>query len=355
MTNGVFQVNTSDPQYLILHEEGHMKPSDYRLVMERWIARLTQYEDGEQPVRFGVMIVHGHHQHDNHDEAHERDGDEEADFSKLLNAFRRDYRQRIRAVCTGYANVYTTEDIEAWYGQRETGLAKLHERMARFSQYNFGIPAGVFTDVASAKAWLAKEAQQPQPPAVSQPPQAAAPNKGVGLFYGSTTGTTEYVAEQLAQAWQAVGQPPLTCVNICEMETADELLAYERLILGIPTWNVGQLQDDWDDLMPSLQAVDFSHKQVALFGVGDAFGYPDNFLDAVGMLGQTLRQRGATLVGYWPTEGYDFGASKALENGQFMGLAIDEANEAGQTEARINRWVRQLVQEFALEPTTVEV
>lgn len=77
-------------------------------------------------------------------------------------------------------------------------------------------------------------------------------------------------------------------------------------------------------------------------GVGDAHGYPDNFLDAVGMLGATLRAQGAQLVGEWPTAGYDFTASKAVENGKFMGLAIDEVNQPEQTAARIAQWVAQI-------------
>jgi len=94
------------------------------------------------------------------------------------------------------------------------------------------------------------------------------------------------------------------------------------------TWNVGELQDDWEIVLPAMETLNFSGKQIAIFGVGDAEDYPDNFLDAVGMLGEALRSGGAALVGFWPTDGYDFEESKALEDGHFMGLGIDEINQA---------------------------
>ncbi len=47
-------------------------------------------------------------------------------------------------------------------------------------------------------------------------------------------------------------------------------------------------------------------------------------------------------MGQWPTEGYDFDASKAVKNGQFVGLALDEDNQSELTESRITTWVAQL-------------
>jgi flavodoxin I len=129
-------------------------------------------------------------------------------------------------------------------------------------------------------------------------------------------------------------------------------VAFDHLILGIPTWNIGQLQDDWDILFPQLDALDFSGKKVALFGVGDQYGYPDNFLDAVGILGNKLIERGAELCGRWYDSNYEFAESIAFVDGKFMGLGIDEDHQANLTDGRISQWVRQLVEEFALQPKT---
>lgn len=88
---------------------------------------------------------------------------------------------------------------------------------------------------------------------------------------------------------------------------------------------------------------------MAIFGVGDQYGYPDNFLDAVGILGDKLIERGAELVGAWDTDGYEFSESLALRDGRFMGLGIDETNQSRMTTERVNHWLAQIAEEFALE------
>jgi len=52
-------------------------------------------------------------------------------------------------------------------------------------------------------------------------------------------------------------------------------------------------------------------------------------------------------VGAWPTEGYDFSVSKAVVDGKFLGLAIDEDNQKNLTQGRIEKWVQQIKSEFA--------
>nr|MCU0466683.1 flavodoxin [Anaerolineae bacterium] len=138
--------------------------------------------------------------------------------------------------------------------------------------------------------------------------------------------------------------------NIGDVPDLSALLDYDHLILGCPTWNIGQLQDDWDIAFPQFDKLDFSGKQVALFGVGDQYGYPDNFIDAVGTLGNKLEERGASLVGFWPCDGYEFSASKAVRNKVFIGLAIDEEHQSKQTPARISQWLEQVIAEFVLRP-----
>lgn len=341
--SSAFQIDEQDPRFIILYEgEQHPEPADYRFALQRWVTRLEECERTTDPVPFGVIIVHGQHDHDHEDgEEHARDGDKEAEFTKLINDFRRDYRDRIAACCSGYANVYAAEDIARWYGDGEAGLVQLRANLDRFAQYTFGIPGNGFPTLAAAQAWLTDQAALVVQSPISQSPNLPISNS-VGIFYGSTTGVTEYVAEQIAAVWQTAHGETLLPINITDLEDAELLTAYDLLILGIPTWNIGQLQDDWELLLPELADLNFQGKQVALFGVGDAHGYPDNFLDAVGMLGEVLRGQGAHLIGAWPTAGYDFTASKAVQDERFMGLAIDEVNQAEQTLARIAQWVAQI-------------
>jgi flavodoxin I len=68
------------------------------------------------------------------------------------------------------------------------------------------------------------------------------------------------------------------------------------------------------------------------------------------MLGAKLTERGAVLVGRWNDGKYEFAESKAFIDGKFMGLALDEVQQAEHTDRRINQWVAQIIAEFALQP-----
>jgi flavodoxin I len=123
---------------------------------------------------------------------------------------------------------------------------------------------------------------------------------------------------------------------------------FENVIIGCPTWNVGELQSDWETFYDELENIDFSGKKVAYFGPGDQVGYPDTFEDAMGMLEEKITEQGGTTVGYWPREGYEFSESQALRGDQFVGLVLDENNQSELTEECIQDWVAQLKQEFGL-------
>ncbi len=167
----------------------------------------------------------------------------------------------------------------------------------------------------------------------------------VGLFYGTQTGNTERVAK-LIQA-QMGGDTVVVLHDVADVSLAD-FAAYDRLIIGCPTWNIGELQSDWEGLYDDLDDVDFSGKRVAYFGCGDQVGYADNFQDAMGILEEKIAGLGGKTVGYWPIEGYDFNESKAVRDDKFVGLALDEDHQSDLTEDRIGRWVAQLKSEFGL-------
>jgi flavodoxin I len=167
----------------------------------------------------------------------------------------------------------------------------------------------------------------------------------IGLFLGSTTGKTEYIAEMIQKEFG--GEDIVTLHNIAEVEDS-EFEEYQYLLIACPTWNIGELQSDWDGFFPELDNIDFSGKKVAYFGTGDQVGYADNFVDALGILEEKISEQGGTTVGYWPKDGYGFNESKALRDGKFVGLALDEDNQSDLTEERIKAWVTQLKKEFSL-------
>ncbi|WP_285764116.1 flavodoxin FldB [Biformimicrobium ophioploci] len=177
--------------------------------------------------------------------------------------------------------------------------------------------------------------------------------KKIGLFYGSDEGNTEAVAFRIQSR---LGEDLVEVRDIADLTQVD-FEDYDQLILGIPTWDFGQIQSDWEDFWEDLREVDFTGKTVALFGLGDQFGYGDYFLDAMGMMHEVLVANGAQMVGYWPTEGYEYEASKAQLADQplFVGLGIDEDQQEELTAGRLNQWCQQLVAEFNLPTVALEL
>ncbi|NJR48452.1 MAG: flavodoxin FldA [Leptolyngbyaceae cyanobacterium CSU_1_3] len=167
----------------------------------------------------------------------------------------------------------------------------------------------------------------------------------IGLFWGTQTGNTQTIAEKIQE--ELGGESVVTLYDISGADTSD-FEEYEIIIVGCPTWNIGELQADWDGFFDELDNIDFNGKKVAYFGAGDQIGYADNFQDAMGILEEKISSLGGETIGYWPTEGYEHQESKAVRNGKFVGLAIDEDNQSDLTDDRIKTWTAQLKQAFGL-------
>ena len=159
--------------------------------------------------------------------------------------------------------------------------------------------------------------------------------KSIGIFYGSSTGTTSDLAQKIASA---LG---VDSANVMDVANADAAAAakYDVLLLGSSTWGLGDLQDDWESYLPKLKGENLSGKKVGLFGCGDASSYSDTFCAALGTIKAELANTGCTFIGAYPAEGYNYDETTAEENGQLIGLCVDDANESDQTEARMERWI----------------
>ena len=66
----------------------------------------------------------------------------------------------------------------------------------------------------------------------------------IGLFYGSSTCYTEMAAEKIQRQFAT---DSMDVINIADTPIS-EMRHYQQLILGIPTWDLGELQEDWEDL-----------------------------------------------------------------------------------------------------------
>ncbi len=175
----------------------------------------------------------------------------------------------------------------------------------------------------------------------------------IGLFFGSNTGKTRKVAKMIKKKFDDELMASALNVN---RTTAEDFAAYEFLIIGTPTLGDGELpglssdcdSESWEEFLPSLEDTDFTGKTIALYGLGDQVGYPDEFLDAMGELYEFFTERGATIVGSWPTDGYEFDSSEAVVDDKFVGLALDLDNQTGLTDERLNTWLAQIAPTFGL-------
>jgi len=165
----------------------------------------------------------------------------------------------------------------------------------------------------------------------------------IGIFYAFNTVKTARCAKKILK--QVRGNESAELVDVLTLDEAT-FLSYNNLILGVPTWFDGELPTYWDEFVPSIEETKLEGKRIAIFGLGDQKGYPENFVDGIGLIAVALEERGAEIVGLTSIEGYKFEKSLALRNNKFLGLAIDIENQAGLTDERIINWVKQLQEEF---------
>lgn len=176
----------------------------------------------------------------------------------------------------------------------------------------------------------------------------------IGLFFGTDTGKTRKVAKMIKKLFddETMDKP----VNV-NRATAEEFLAYDFLIIGTPTLGEGLLpglsaeceNESWEEFLPQLEEADFTGKTIAMYGLGDQVGYADEFVDALGELYDFFAERGATIVGEWPNEGYEFEHSEGLnEDGKFYGLALDMDNQSNLTDERLKVWLGMIAGPFDL-------
>jgi flavodoxin II len=170
----------------------------------------------------------------------------------------------------------------------------------------------------------------------------------IGIFYGSTTCYTEMAAEKIQVKFHdLVGTDCVELFNIKD-NALSKTEEFDILIFGISTWDFGELQEDWESTWQDIAGLNLVHKTVAIFGLGDQLGYAEWFQDALGMLHDELLLLSCDFIGYWPNEGYDFIASKALteDNSFFVGLSLDDENQYELTDVRIDNWCNQLIDEI---------
>lgn len=169
----------------------------------------------------------------------------------------------------------------------------------------------------------------------------------IGIFFGTDTGTTRKIAKLLyKELGEELADKPLNINRV----SADDLTGYDTLILGTPTYGSGELpglsaeceNESWEEFMPNFDDMDLSGKTVALYGLGDQVNYPDEFVDAMGEIYDAVVEAGAETVGRWSTDGYEYNSSAAEDDGEFVGLVLDNDNQSNMHAERISKWVADI-------------
>ena len=171
--------------------------------------------------------------------------------------------------------------------------------------------------------------------------------KKIGIFWGSSTDNTT-TATEFMKDYLEMNDHQVEILNIAD-EDVDKILEFDNIIIGCPTWHIGELQEDWDSVFLDYEKLDFSGKTAAFFGCGDQVGYPGNFLDAIGMLAKPFIQNGGKLVGKCSRENYEFLGSKALDtDDKLLGLGLDYDNDDEETcEDFMIMWLEDIIEDFS--------
>ncbi|PID27832.1 MAG: flavodoxin [Candidatus Cloacimonadota bacterium] len=119
------------------------------------------------------------------------------------------------------------------------------------------------------------------------------------ISYGSTTGNTQSMAEELVNKLGAKGLD-VTIKNVTETEAGD-LNEFDFYLFGCSTWGNGELQDDFDAFVPTLEGADMSGKKCAVFGLGET-SWPD-FCASVDIIEKILKEGKAEVLDHIRIDG----------------------------------------------------
>jgi len=162
--------------------------------------------------------------------------------------------------------------------------------------------------------------------------------KKIALIYSFNTTKSKNAAKKIIAEF---GEDKIESLN-AEDITGEEFMKYDKYILSLPTWFDGELPNYWDEFVPELEDLPLKGKTFALFGLGDQKNYSENFGDALGIMAEIIEQAGGKIIGSTEVEGYTFENSKALRDGKFVGLLLDQDNQAKLSGKRIKDWVANI-------------
>lgn len=115
------------------------------------------------------------------------------------------------------------------------------------------------------------------------------------IVYGSTTGNTEYVAEEIGRILTGKGMS-VKLLNASSAKAAGLCDGYDLVFFGCSTWGDDsiELQDDFIPLFDNFDKINASGKKTAVFGCGlSDYTY---FCGAVDAISEKLNDLGAQVI-----------------------------------------------------------
>lgn len=168
----------------------------------------------------------------------------------------------------------------------------------------------------------------------------------IGIFVGSCNKITMDVAKKIHES---LGEDNCDLFDLeDDYSGVEDFLAYDTLLFGCSTWGSGDVQRDWVEPLEDIgmEKPDFAGKTIALFGAGDCINHGEQFVSALGVLYDRFSELGASFIGSFPTDGYDFEYSAAVRDGVFVGFPFDQVNQNHMTKERLGRWLEKLKSEL---------
>ncbi|MGL5917760.1 MAG: flavodoxin [Cetobacterium sp.] len=161
--------------------------------------------------------------------------------------------------------------------------------------------------------------------------------KKIGIFYGTTSGITAGIVDEIEFYLKKVDYEVFDVAD-----GIDQMSQLENLILVSPTYGVGELQKNWENVYEEFKNIDFSGKVVGIVGVGNQFAFGESYVGAMRKLYDVVEKNKGKVVGFTSTEGYKYEETEAVIDNMFIGLALDESNQDNETPDRIKVWIEEI-------------
>ena len=170
--------------------------------------------------------------------------------------------------------------------------------------------------------------------------------KKILLIYSPRKGSVEKIAKKIFVKFNSHD------VDMFAIEdfSFTQIKEYENIIMGgstvgAETWQNAK-NNIWSSFLHQIEDLKLENIKVAIFGLGDQLHYTEHFVDDMRQPYDAFKIANATIVGEFPTDTYNFDYSKAIVNGKFIGLPIDDDIQPELTDERIEKWVNNLKNQF---------